>query len=250
MTKDELEDKWVERFTAPEGIKPSNIILEAVTGSKAYGLDHADSDEDIKGIYILPTENILHMGFNRDRTTKDHTEPDWVYHEIEKFIKLAMDCNPTVTELLWLTDYKILTPIGQLLIDNREIFLSQMARKKYGGYALSQAKSLATNNGKYGNGRGNRYEKHTRHCFRLLFQGRELLETGKLTVRVSSEVREQLFAIGKKSPSEVVGMFETKFAEFDEIKSVLPLNPDYEAINNLLLKIRKLNYGKSTNNPE
>lgn len=41
--------------------KPQNIILEGVTGSKAYGLDHADSDEDIKGIYILPTEkNIEH----------------------------------------------------------------------------------------------------------------------------------------------------------------------------------------------
>lgn len=181
------------------------------------------------------------MNFNRDKTTIDHVDPDWVYHEVEKFMKLAMDCNPTVTELLWLTDYKILTPIGKLLVDNREIFLSQLARKKYGGYALSQAKSLATNNGKYGNGRGNRYEKHTRHCFRLLFQGRELLETGKLTVRVTPEVREQLFAIGKLPPETVVAMFEEKFTEFDTIESVLPLKPDYEAIDKLLLQIRKMN---------
>ncbi len=225
--------------------EPDNIILEAIVGSRAYGLDTEHSDTDIKGIYILPTEKVLSMNFNRDKTTIQQTDPDVVYHEIEKFMKLASECNPTVLELLFMAEYQVLTPIGKLLVDNRHIFLSQIARKKYGGYALSQAKSLATNGGKYGNGRGNRYEKHTRHCFRLLYQGRELLETGNVTVRVSPEVREKLFAIGKKTPQEVVGMFEEKFKEFDTIESILPERPDREAINNLLLQIRKEHYGKS-----
>lgn len=222
-------------------MKPGNIILEGVTGSVAYGLDTETSDIDIKGVYIVPTDEVLSLGWNYDKQTKDHVDPDWVYHEVEKFMHLAMNSNPTILELLFLENYNVMTPIGQMLIDNRQLFLSQLARKKYGGYALSQAKSLATNNGKYGGGRGNRYEKHTRHCFRLLYQGRELLETGNLTVRVTPEVREELFAIGKLPPSDVVSMFEAKFKEFDTIKSVLPEEVDRKAINDLLLKIRRVN---------
>lgn len=222
-------------------MKPDNIILEGVTGSRAYGLDTESSDTDIKGIYLMPTKAVLSLGFNVSHNTKDHVDPDWVYHEAQKFIMLAMDSNPTILELLFLEDYTVLNEWGKLLVDNRNLFLSQLARKKYGGYALSQAKSLATNNGKYGNGRANRYEKHTRHCFRLLYQGRELLETGGLTVRVTPEVRQELFAIGKLPPSDVVTLFEERFKEFDTIESVLPERVDKEAINNLLLKIREAN---------
>ena len=222
-------------------MKPDNIILEGITGSKAYGLETETSDTDIKGIYLMPTREVLSLGFNVQNNTKDHVNPDWVYHEVQKYIMLAMDSNPTVLELLFLEDYTQLNEWGKLLVDNRHLFLSQLARKKYGGYALSQAKSLATNDGKYGNGRANRYEKHTRHCFRLLYQGRELLETGNLTVRVTPEVREELFAIGKLPPDKVVTMFEDKFKEFDTIESVLPEQVDREAINNLLLQIREAN---------
>lgn len=221
-------------------MKPDNIILEGITGSKAYGLDTVNSDEDIKGIYLLPTDKVLSLGFNRDKTTKDHTNPDWVYHEVEKFMSLASKGNPTITELLWLESYTILTPIGQLLIDNRDIFLSNVIYKSYGGYALSQARDL-NRRGHYGDGRAARKEKHTRHCFRLLLQGRELLETGKLTVRVTPERRAELFALGEEDPKVIVARFEEEFKEFDNIKSVLPEKPDKDKINKLLLQIREAN---------
>ena len=32
------------------------LVLEAVAGSKAYGLDTAASDTDIKGVFVLPKE--------------------------------------------------------------------------------------------------------------------------------------------------------------------------------------------------
>lgn len=229
-------------------MKPENIILEGITGSKAYGLDHADSDTDIKGIYLVPTEKVLSLDWNWDNTTKDHTDPDWSYHEVQKFMNLAMKGNPTILELLFLKDYTILTPIGKLLVDNRKLFLNNVIYNSYGGYALSQARKL-NRDGAYGNGRSNRFEKHTRHCFRLLKQGRELLETGNLTVRVTPEVREELFAVGKLSPEEVIDKFEAEFEGFDRkkdnlIKSVLPEKPDREALNNLLIEIRAKNYGK------
>lgn len=223
-------------------MKPDNIVLEGIVGSKAYGLDTEHSDTDVKGIYVVPTDQALSLTWTSAHTTKVHTDPDWAYHEVQQFLNLAKDCNPTIIELLFLEDYTQLTEVGKLLVNNRSLFLSQMARKRYGGYAKSQAKQLATNKGRYGNGRGNRFEKHTRHCFRLLYQGQELLETGNVTVRVTPEVREELFAIGKLTPSEVITLFEKRFKEFDTYESILPEKPDYEAINELLLAIRKRDY--------
>lgn len=222
-------------------MKPDNIILEGITGSKAYGLDTENSDTDIKGIYVAPTEKVLSLGWDLQHSTKDHVGPDWVYHEVQKYMKLAMGGNPTVLELLFLEGYTTLTKQGKMLVDNRHLFLNNVVYKSYGGYALAQARKLNARGGTYGSGRSNRYEKHTRHCFRLLYQGRELLETGTLTVRVTPEVREELFAIGKLSPAEIIDRFEKEFSEFDNIKSVLPDKPDVEEINKLLLKIRKGN---------
>jgi len=222
-------------------MKPDNIILEGITGSKAYGLDTKDSDTDIKGIYVAPTEQVLSLGYDKKHATKDHVDPDWVYHEVEKFMGLAMNGNPTILELLFLEGYTVLTKHGKMLVDNRHLFLSNVIYKSYGGYALSQARKLNARGGTYGSGRSNRYSKHTRHCFRLLYQGKELLETGNLTVRVTPEMRKELFAIGEASPAEIIDRFEKEFAEFDKIKSVLPDQPNKEEINKILLKIRKGN---------
>lgn len=218
-----------------------NIILAGITGSKAYGLDTKDSDTDIKGIYVSPTDKVLGLGWNSNTTTIDHVNPDWVYHEVQKFMKLAMDGNPTILELLFLEDYTILTDLGKLLVDNRKLFLNNVIRNSYYGYAYSQMRKLVTRDGTFGNGRNKRYEKHARHCYRLLYQGKELLETGNLTVRVSPKVREELFAVSKLKPNELVDKFDVEKQKFDNLKSVLPDKPNRKSINNLLLKIRKLN---------
>lgn len=217
--------------------KPDNIILEGITGSRAYGLDTKDSDTDVKGIYVAPTQDVLSIGYDKKHATKDNVDPDWVFHEIEKFMQLAMGGNPTVLELLFLDGYLKLTKEGKMLVDNRRHFLSNIVFHSYGGYALSQARKLNARGGTYGNGRNKRFEKHTRHLFRLLQQGTQLITTGKLDIRVKN--RDELFAIGKKSASEILDIFEVELKKFNELESVLPDKPNIEAINKMLLKIRK-----------
>lgn len=224
-------------------MKPDTIILEGVTGSTAYGLATENSDIDIKGVYLLPTNKVLEIGFNQDHTTIDHVDPDWVYHEVGKFMKLVMSGNPTVTELLYLDEYTKLTTIGKMLIDNRDAFLSTKAiMNAYRGYAFAQAKKLnnRTDQGLdgYDSSLKNRFAKHTRHCFRLLLQAKQLLETGTLSVKVTPEQREYLFAMGEKTADEVVNEFMRMDSEFDNIKSVLPDEPDYKRLNKLLYDIR------------
>lgn len=85
----------------------------------------------------------------------------------------------------------------------------------------------------------NRFAKHTRHCFRLLVQARQLLETGELTVRVTPEQREWLFKMGEQTPETIVDAFIEEDKKMDDIVSVLPDAPDWEAIEKLYLDIRK-----------
>lgn len=225
-------------------MKPNQIVLEGVTGSTAYGLATKNSDVDVKGVYLLPTKEVLSIGFNLQKTTKDHVNPDWVYHEVGKFMQLVISGNPTVTELLYLESYTELNHIGVMLLENRDAFLSTRAvMDAYRGYALSQAKRLnnRTEQGLdgYDSALKNRFAKHTRHCFRLLLQARQLLETGTLSVRVTPEEREWLFKMGEQDVDTVVAAFMKMDSEFDNIKSVLPDKPDIKRLNELLYEIRK-----------
>lgn len=227
-------------------MKPDNIILEGVTGSTAYGLATENSDIDVKGVYLLPTEKVLSLRFSPEHTTIDHTDPDWVYHEVGKFMKLVANGNPTVTELLYLEEYTQLNEVGKLLVNHRDIFLSTPAvLNAYRGYALGQARRLSNRQAEgmdgYDSSLKNRFAKHTRHCFRLLLQCRQLLETGTLTVKVTPEEREWLFKMGEQTPETVVDAFIAEDSKMNDIVSVLPDKPNWEKMDELLVLIRSGN---------
>jgi len=213
------------------------VVLEGTTGSRAYGLDTPESDVDVRGVYVAPTKAIL--GLCSPAEVIDRRDPDVTFYEVGKFIRLALKCNPNIIEMLWLEQYLRETWEGQLLVEHREDFLSDLVVETYAGYALSQAHKL--NNRHYSAlGPHRRHDKHARHCFRLLQQGRELLETGNLTVRVSN--REELFAIGQLPVDELLERFEQEFRAFKQVQSCLPSRPNAKEINRLLLEIRYGNF--------
>ena len=213
---------------------PYKIILEALVGSKAYGLETETSDDDILGIYVAPLNEILSL--DKPPETIVNVNPDYCYHEIEKYLRLAIQCNPTIMELMFMDNYIIKTAEGEQLIKIRSAFLSNKIFKAYGGYAISQARKLNARGDSFSSRVKNRYDKHARHCFRLLQQGKELLETGKITIKVSN--REELFEIGKLPVQKLIDKFEEEYNKFKEIKSILSDKPDYKEINNYLLSIR------------
>lgn len=212
------------------------IILSAIVGSHAYGLADKDSDEDILGIYVAPTIDILAL--KKPTESVVDTDPDYAYHEVEKFIRLAMRCNPTILELLFLDKYLVKTREGEMIKEIRQAFLSKITYKSYGGYAISQARKLQKT-GRYNKRLQKRFEKHTRHCFRLIQQGSQLLKTGGLDVKVSN--REELLEIGRLSVDQIFEKFNKAFNEFNKIETSLPDKPDYQLINRVLLTIREKN---------
>jgi predicted nucleotidyltransferase len=219
------------------------IILQAITGSHAYGLNTPDSDIDRNGVFVLPTAGLLQI--TPPTETIVTAKPDSTLHEVGKFIRLALKCNPSIIELLYMEQYETLTWEGLLLINRRDCFLSTpYVRDAFGGYAIQQLHRLLNRNAEGKEGFSSqtihRTEKHARHCFRLLRQGAELLRTGHLTVRLENP--EEYFAIGKMVPAELKIKFEEEFARFKEIDSVLPNQPDRESIELVLAKIRRAHY--------
>lgn len=213
------------------------IILEAIVGSTVYGLATEDSDIDILGVYVAPTRDILSIHKPQDTIVKH--DPDIAYHEVEKYMRLAIKCNPTILELLFMDKYEKITDEGRLLIKIRHLFLNTAIYNSYGGYAIQQARKLNRRGHSFDSSTKNRTEKHARHCYRLLLQGSQLLKECNLSVQVNNP--KEIFAFGKLPVDEMVEKFETEYKKFRAISTSLPKEPNYALINDTLLKIRDMN---------
>ncbi|MBA2758829.1 MAG: hypothetical protein H0U38_03970 [Chloroflexia bacterium] len=136
-----------------------------------------------------------------------------------------------------LEEYEIIHPAGQMLIDNRSMFLSTTISKSFGGYARAPAQRLKNRGDSFSSDTRNRTAKHARHCFRLMRQGAELLQTGTMSLRVTN--REELFSLGEMPVDQIVERFEDEFARFDAVETSLLDDPDLVGINRMLLEIRE-----------
>jgi predicted nucleotidyltransferase len=121
---------------------PSRTILLTKHGSQAYGTNTPTSDLDLKGVAIPPRE--YYTGYAKRFAQAEGKEPDIVIYEVQKFVRLAADCNPSIIEVLWTdpSDHVACTKAGQRLVDARELFLSRKAKHTFSGYAMSQLKRI------------------------------------------------------------------------------------------------------------
>jgi len=120
------------------------IVLEALIGSWAYGLNTPESDEDYRGICI-PDEIYLRSPFKNFEQYEDPTKDRQIYG-ITKFVKLARDNNPNIVELLAVDDkfIKTIKWPGKLLRDNVNLFLSAKCKFTFSGYSFSQLQRIKT----------------------------------------------------------------------------------------------------------
>ncbi|MFN0204598.1 MAG: DNA polymerase beta superfamily protein [Bacteroidia bacterium] len=113
------------------------IIFEAITGSNAYGTNLPHSDTDIRGVFILPEKELL--GMNETVQVNDEKN-DIVFYEIKRFLELVALNNPNILELLNAPTDCILqkTPIFDLILAEKEKFITQKCQYTFGGYAVEQ----------------------------------------------------------------------------------------------------------------
>jgi hypothetical protein len=217
------------------------ILLRGIVGSTAYGLAREGSDVDRLGVFVAPTVEVAGLDWHSSRETKVTTKPDQTLHEVGKYLRLALKCNPSITELLWLPGEYLekAEPIfGLRLIGLRDKLLSTDAvRAAYGGYARQQAARLRERgDGSFSADTRRRTVKHARHLLRLLRQGRELLLTGKLTVKVADFA--DYFALDDMTVPEMLAVYEREDELLAAARSVLPTRPDVGEVHAYLTAVR------------
>ncbi len=113
------------------------LILEGIVGSRAYGLDTASSDTDIKGVFVLPRE----LFYSLDYTPQVSNETnDIVYFELKRFIELLAKDNPNILELLALPGDCISYRHPVMERIQSAMFLSRLCEQTFANYAYAQIK--------------------------------------------------------------------------------------------------------------
>ncbi len=113
------------------------LLLECISGSKAYGLDTAQSDTDVKGVFLLPKRSFY--GLETVEQINNETN-DEVYYELKRYVELLLKNNPNLLELLSTPEDCILYKHPLMILLKPELFLSKLCCKTFAGYAQAQIK--------------------------------------------------------------------------------------------------------------
>ena len=127
-----------------------NKILEFRIGSFLYGTNTPTSDEDYSGVF-MPDENMV-FGFDRteqvDLSLVSKSENgkntadaiDKVLYEFRKFVKLSLENNPNILEMLFVNSSNLLfaDEYGKELLSNAHLFPHKKLKERFRKYAGSQ----------------------------------------------------------------------------------------------------------------
>lgn len=117
--------------------KNSLILLECISGSRAYGLETPQSDTDIKGVFILPKRNFYAGEYIPQISNKTN---DIVFYELGRFIELLSVNNPNILELLNTSEESIVFKHPCMNSISTQCTISKLCKNTFGKYALSQIK--------------------------------------------------------------------------------------------------------------
>jgi len=241
---------------------PDNMVLLGYRGSVAHNMYMPNTDPnsiddiDLMGVFMAPVDHYIGMHRTKDTFERFVDQWDVVNYEFMKFVKLLTKSNPNVLSLLYIRDnhYVERHDYGNMLIENRDLFVSKKAYHSFTGYAYAQLKKmthLATEGymgakrkalvDKYG------YDcKNAAHCIRLLKMGMEFLTEGKLNVFREDapwllEIKRGLWKL-EDVKKEAARLFELTDEAY--IRSSLPSEPDYDKINDMVKAVMN-NYIRS-----
>lgn len=256
----------------PPSFLDTGVQYEVIMGSTAYGVSNDNSDIDIYGFAIPPREVVFpHLqgyihGFDdelksfsqfQQHKIQDSSanagkgcEYDLTVYSIIKYFRLLANCNPNIIDSLFVPRRCVVysTTLGELIRENRHIFLHKGCWSTFKGYAYAQMHKMKTKKPegkrtqlteKYG------YDvKFAYHVVRLLNEVEQIMAEGTLALDNNSE---QLKAIrrGDWSQQQIENYFHEKEIALETIyaNSTLPATADNTSIKNLLLHCLEQHYG-------
>jgi uncharacterized protein len=251
---------------------PGSVQYETIMGSVAYGVSSETSDVDVYGWAIPQKDDIFpHLrgevvGFGtpkpRFQQYQEHHVVDgdalagrgriydFTIYGIVKFFNLAMHNNPNIIDSLFTPVNCILhsTRVGDVVRENRKLFLHKGAWSKFKNYAYAQLHKLSTKvpQGK----RADLVVEHGHdtkfayHVVRLILEVEQILVEGDVELQRNNE---QLKAIrrGDWTVDYLREWFSRKQTELERVysESKLRQTPDLERIRSLLLSCLEDHYG-------
>jgi predicted nucleotidyltransferase len=118
----------------------NKLAYKFVRGSTLYNTNIETSDVDYGGVFILPNEKLIGLpDFYQDQVSDE--KHDTTYYEFNRWVELLMKANPNALESLFVPTDKVIGdihPAVQLIIDNRDMFLTKECFKSLSGYAYAQ----------------------------------------------------------------------------------------------------------------
>ena len=230
---------------------PDRLIHLFVGGSELHGGKVKDTDDlDIYGVYIESPDLVLGLDSfphyvwstaGNDRRNGPH-DVDITLYSLHKWAGLACKGNPTALHFLFSSD-ALKSPLWAEIVKNKDVFLSRLCAKHFLGFADDQLKRMT---GKRGRGKkGQRPElevkfgydvKSAMHTIRLLYECKEIVATGKITL--PRPERDLLIRVrtGNYSMEKVLSIAKELFTECEAEAehSILPDKVDRRAVSKLL----------------
>lgn len=222
-------------------------ILKVVVGSQAHGLAGPKSDFDYRGVFVVPTTEILSLGNVKMNTNWTEGNDDDTSWEIGHFLNLATHCNPTILETflapeavgpnwndaVWGAELRSLFPFVWNSKDVMDAFI---------GYGLNQRK-------KFFDDKDKRAAKYAVAYLRTLYQAWELLTTGTFTIKISDTEIGGILRYWKAMDSKTIlekhsGEVISHCIQWErKVRAAYEKNPDkqtdFAKINEFLLRVRK-----------
>lgn len=129
------------RAAAWECLRPT-VVIDTLVGSRAWGVAEEGSDEDRRGVFVLPfawTTGLAEPPLDLVSVDGSHT-----YWEIGKAVRQALRADPNTLEMLFAHPH-VVDEMGAQLVAIRDAFLSIEIYGSFGRYALSQLDRLEHN---------------------------------------------------------------------------------------------------------
>ena len=219
-----------------------NIILLGLGGSYAYGnaIDEI-SDLDIRGCALNTKEQVL---LGTDFGSVNKQAMDVKIHSFKRLIHLLTGNNPSIIELIGLKKehYLYLHPIGQEIIDNKDMFIYKKVISAFHGCIHDTINNMNKQEDLLKKAKG---MSHIIRLYNMLF---DLVETGEIiTYRESDhellmDLRNGKYLLENGIPNKA---YYDMLSERESLlkrcqnDNNLPDEPDYKAIQKFVMSVNE-----------
>lgn len=155
---------------------PYPLVFATISGAHLYGFPSGDSDYDLRGVHVLPIDDVIGLDIGTETVEKDgfhdELEIDLVTHDLKKFVELMLKKNGYVLEQLLSPLVALTSPEHEELIALAPKCVTKYHGHHYLGFAGTQWKLFSKENPPR--------VKPLLYVYRVLLTGLHLMRTGEI----------------------------------------------------------------------